>query len=151
MTLLFAMFAVPGGVYMLDSVFFLNAEVFDNIIKWSENSLLVCRLIEFHNNYLRGYKKQLSPFVFYLNRCMPVSLCESFISCEIHAFKEDDKPPNVLKERKMPNIHGWICAVVSRFRFYIPHQLSNKTRSFTTNLSILQRCLHFKYRTKPRE
>ena len=36
---------------------------------------------------------------------------------------------NVSEKRKMPNIHGWICAVVSRFRFHIPHQLSNKARS----------------------
>ena len=29
---------------------------------------------------------------------------------------------NGSEERKMPNIHGWICAVVSRFRFHIRHQ-----------------------------
>ena len=66
---------------------------------------------------------------------MLASLSESFISCEIHLNKMLNLQ-NVSEERKMPNIHGWICAVVSRFRFHIPHQLSNKTRSsmFTTNL-----------------
>ena len=84
-----------------------------NIFNCSNNSLLVCSLIEFNNNYLWEYNSQLLGFVFYLNRHIAASLRESFISCEIHGWSD---------ERKMPNIHGWICAVVSRFRFHIRHQ-----------------------------
>ena len=32
---------------------------------------------------------------------------------------------NGSEKQKMPNIHGWICAVVSRFRFHIRRQTKN--------------------------
>ena len=102
-----------------------------NVIKWSENNLLVCRLIEFQNNYLREYNTQLSLFVFYLNRCMPASFSESFIA-KFLLLNKMLNLQNVSEERKMPSIHGWICTVVSSFRFHIPHQLSNKTTTFFT-------------------
>ena len=49
-----------------------------NISNHSNNSLLVCSLIEFKNNYLREYNSQLSRFVVYLNRHIAASFSESF-------------------------------------------------------------------------
>ena len=58
-----------------------------SIFNYSNNSLLVCSLIEFKNNCLCEYNSQLSRFVFYLNRHIAASLSESFISCQIHGLK----------------------------------------------------------------
>ena len=50
---------------------------------------------------------------------------------------------NGSEERKMPNIHHWICAVVSRFRFHIRHQTKHvrqclpRMRQFYNDVSIL--------------
>ena len=46
----------------------------------------------------------------------------------------------------MPHIHGWIFAVVSRFRFHIRHQTKHVRQCLPK-----KRRLNFKYRTKPRE
>ena len=58
-----------------------------NIFNYSNNSLLVCSLIEFKNNYLREYNSQLLRFVVYLNRHIAASLSDSFIFCQIHGLK----------------------------------------------------------------
>ena len=58
-----------------------------NIINWSNNSLLVCNLIDFKNNYyFREYNMQLSRLVFYLNRHIPANLSKSYVSGELCIF-----------------------------------------------------------------
>ena len=88
-----------------------------NIINCNNNNLLVCSLIEFKNNYLQDYNSQLSRFLFYLNRHIPASLVSHLFLVKFMLLN-DVKPP----KRIMPNIYGWICAVVSRFRFHLLHQ-----------------------------
>ena len=123
-----------------------------NIFNCSNNSLLVCSLIELKkNNYLQECNSQLSRFVFYLNRLIAASLSWSFISCEIHGLKWDVKPPKRIRGTEDAKYSPLdLCC---RVTFQVSHSPSNKTRSsmFTTNLSIPQRRLNFKYRTKPRE
>ena len=90
-----------------------------NIFNCSNNSLLVCSFIEFKNNYLREYNSQLSRFVVYLNRQIATSLRVIYFFVKFMVENEMLNLQNGSEERKMPNIHGWICAVVSRFRFHI--------------------------------
>ena len=113
-----------------------------NIFNCSNNSLLVCSLIEFKNNYLREYNSQLSAV------CPPVQVSHLFL-VKFPLFKKMLNLQNVSEERKMPNIHAW--GLYCRVTFQASHSPSNKTVSsmFTKNLSILQRRLNFKYRTKP--
>ena len=115
-----------------------------NIFNCSNNILLVCSLIEFKNNYLREYNSQLSRFVVYVNHHIAASLSESW-------FKRDVKPPKRIRgteDAKYSRLD--LCC---RVTFQVSHSPSNKTRSslFTKTLTILQRRLNFKYRTKPRE
>ena len=102
-----------------------------NIFNCSNNSLLVCSLIEFKNNCLREYNSQLSAV------CLPVQVSHLFL-VKFMLLNKMLNLQNVSEERKMPNIHGWICTVVSRFRFHIRHQTKHLSSMFTKNLSILQ-------------
>ena len=70
-----------------------------SIFNCSNNSLLVCSLIEFKNNYLREYNSQLSAV------CPPVQVSHLFL-VKFMLLKKMLNLQNVSEERKMPNIHG---------------------------------------------
>ena len=107
-----------------------------NIFNCSNNSLLVCSLIEFQNNYLPENNSQLSAV------CPPVQVSHLFF-VKFMLLNKMLNLHNVSEERKMPNVHGWICAVVSRFRFHIRHQTKHvrqclpKICQFYNGVSIL--------------
>ena len=94
---------------------------------------------------------QLLRFVFYLNCNIPTNLSKSSVSGVLKAFKRDVKPPKRIRGRedvkysREPNLASslfmqWFCRVM--FQVSISR--------FTTNLSILQRRFHFKYRFQDR-
>ena len=90
-----------------------------NIFNYINNSLLVCSLIEFKNNYLREYNSQLSRFVFYLNRPIAATFSESFISYEIHGLKWDVKPPKRIRGTDIFTAGFVLSCHVSGFTFAI--------------------------------
>ena len=95
-----------------------------NIFNCTNNSLLVCSLIELKNNYLWEYNSQLSRFVFYLNRHIAASLSESFISCEIHGLKWDIKPPKRIRGTKDAKYS--LLDLCCRVTFQVSHSPTNK-------------------------
>ena len=94
-----------------------------NIFNCSNNSLLVCSVIEFKTNIF--VRVQFATFAL---RSLPKPPHSREFKRVIYFFVKfmvENKMLNLQngsEERKMPNIHGWICAVVSRFRFHIRHQ-----------------------------
>ena len=82
-----------------------NSNAMDRFFQGA-NTLVILVVTEFQNNYLREYNTQLSRFVFYLNRPIPINLSKLSISGELHVLNEMLNLQNGSEEGKIPNIHG---------------------------------------------